>query len=109
MLDTVVRKLIELGYERSLRQNLLAASVKLGPDQLPEVWADYRAALSRLDLPEVYDLYLTQYPLTNAAAVGSGKPIIVLTSQAVELFDELELRTVLGHEVGTCSPTTCST
>ena len=100
MLDTVVRKLIELGYERSLRQNLLAASVKLGPDQLPEVWADYRAALSRLDLPEVYDLYLTQYPLTNAAAVGSGKPIIVLTSQAVELFDELELRTVLGHEVG---------
>ena len=100
MLDTVVRKLIELGYERSLRQNLLAASVKLGPDQLPEVWADYRAALSRLDLPEVYDLYLTQFPLTNAAAVGSGKPIIVLTSQAVELFDELELRTVLGHEVG---------
>jgi len=100
MLDTVVRKLIELGYERSLRQSLLAASVKLGPDQLPEVWADYRAALARLDLPEVYDLYLTQYPLTNAAAVGSGKPIIVLTSQAVELFDELELRTLLGHEAG---------
>ena len=100
MLDTVVRKLIELGYESSLRQNLLAASVKLGDDQLPEVWADYRAALARLDLPEVYDLYITQFPLTNAAAIGSGKPIIVLSSQAVELFDELELRTLLGHEVG---------
>jgi Zn-dependent protease with chaperone function len=100
MLDNAVRKLIELGYERSLRQSLLAASVKLGEDQLPEVWADYRAALARLDLPEVYDLYLTQFPLTNAAAIGSGKPIIVLTSQAVELFDALELRTVLGHEVG---------
>jgi Zn-dependent protease with chaperone function len=100
MLDTVVRKLIELGYERSLRQSLLAASVKLGDDQLPEVWADYRAALARLDLPEVYDLYITQYPLTNAAAIGSGKPMIVLTSQTVELCDELELRTILGHEVG---------
>jgi Zn-dependent protease with chaperone function len=100
MLDNAVRKLIELGYERSLRQNLLAASVKLGDDQLPEVWADYRAALARLDMPDVYDLYITQFPLTNAAAIGSGKPIIVLTSQSVELFDELELRTVLAHEVG---------
>jgi Zn-dependent protease with chaperone function len=100
MLDTAVRKLIELGYESSLRQSLLSASVKLGDDQMPEVWADYRAALARLDLPEVYDLYITQFPITNAAAIGSGKPIIVVTSQTVELCDELELRTVLGHEVG---------
>jgi Zn-dependent protease with chaperone function len=100
MLDTAVRKLIELGYESSLRQSLLSASVKLGDDQMPEVWADYRAALARLDLPEVYDLYITQFPITNAAAIGSGKPIIVVSSQTVELCDELELRTVLGHEVG---------
>jgi Zn-dependent protease with chaperone function len=100
LLDTAVRKLIELGYERSLRQSLLSASVKLGEDQMPGVWADYRAALARLDLPEVYDLYVTQFPITNAAAIGSGKPIVVLTSQTVELCDELELRTVLGHEAG---------
>jgi Zn-dependent protease with chaperone function len=100
MLDTAVRKLIELGYESSLRQSLLSASVKLGDDQMPDVWADYRAALARLDMPEVYDLYITQFPITNAAAIGSGKPLIVLTSQTVELCDELELRTVLGHEIG---------
>ena len=40
MLDIVVRKLIELGYERALRQQFLAASVRLGEDQLPETWAD---------------------------------------------------------------------
>src|SRR3954452_1357864 len=100
MLDTVVRRLIELGYERSLRQSYLAASVRLGEDQLPDVWADYRAALARLDLPDVYDLYITQFPLANAAAIGSGKPMIVVTSQLVELLDEIELRTVLGHEAG---------
>ena len=33
MMDVVVRKLIEYGYERALRQILLAGSVKLGPDQ----------------------------------------------------------------------------
>ena len=42
MLDTVVRKLVELQYERALRQALLAGSVKLGPEQLPGVWAEYR-------------------------------------------------------------------
>jgi Zn-dependent protease with chaperone function len=100
MLDTAVRKLIELGYESSLRQSLLSASVKLGDDQMPDVWADYRAALARLDLPEVYDLYITQYPITQAAAIGSGKPMILVASQTVELCDEIELRTILGHEVG---------
>lgn len=100
MLDQVVRKLIEFGYERALRQAFLADSVRLGSDQLPEVWAAHRAALARLDLAEVPDLYLTQFPVANAAAVGSGKPIVVINSRSVELLDEVELRTVLGHEAG---------
>ncbi len=40
MLDQVVKKLIEFGYERAFRQQFLAASVRLGDDQLPNVWAD---------------------------------------------------------------------
>ena len=43
MLDQVVRTLIEYGYERALRQTFLAGSVKLGSDQLPEVWAAHTA------------------------------------------------------------------
>jgi Zn-dependent protease with chaperone function len=100
MLDVVVRKLIELGYERALRQVFLAGSVKLGSEQLPETWAAHRAACARLDLPEVPDLYLTQYPVTNAAAVGAERPMVMLNSRTVELLDEHELRTVLGHEAG---------
>src|SRR3954468_11050099 len=100
MLDLVVRKLIEFGYERALRQVFLAGSVKLGPEQLPEAWAAHRAACARLDLEEVPALYLTQFPVTNAAAIGSGSPMVMLNSRTVEVFDEEELRTVLGHEVG---------
>ena len=37
-LDRVVRKLIELGYERALRQAYLGASVRLGEEQLPDLW-----------------------------------------------------------------------
>jgi len=100
MLDVVVRKLIEFGYERALRQIFLAGSLKLGSDQLPAVWASHRAACARLDLPDVPDLYLTQFPITNAAAIGADRPIVLLNSRTVELLDDDELRTVLGHEAG---------
>src|SRR3954462_923797 len=98
MLDTVVRRLIEFGYERALRQELLASSVRLGTDQLPEIYASHRAALARLDLDEDHALSLTQWPITNAAAIGSGKPMVLVNSRTVELLDDLEVRTVLGHE-----------
>jgi Zn-dependent protease with chaperone function len=100
MLDQVVRKLIEFGYERALRQVFLAGSVKLGSEQLPDVWAAHRMACARLDLSDVPDLYLTQFPVTNAAAIGAGRPMVMINSRSVELFDEEELRTVLGHEAG---------
>jgi Zn-dependent protease with chaperone function len=100
MLDQVVRKLIEYGYERALRQVFLAGSVKLGSDQLPEVWAAHRSALARLDITEIPELYLTQFPVTNAAAIGSERPMVVINSRTVELLDEGEVRTVLGHEAG---------
>jgi Zn-dependent protease with chaperone function len=98
MLDQVVRKLIEFGYERALRQAYLGASVKIGPDQLPDVWRTYEQVLKTLDMPEVYDLYVTQMPFANAGAIGAGKPIIVVNSGLVSLLDEEGIRTVLAHE-----------
>jgi len=100
MLDLVVRKLIELGYERALRQTFLGSSVRLGPDQLPRIWEAYKRALTALDMPDEYDLYLTQQPIANAATIGAGKPIIVLNSATVALLDERGIEAVLGHELG---------
>ena len=64
------------------------------------MWAAHRAALARLDIAEIPELYLTQFPVTNAAAIGSERPMVLVNSRTVELFDEHELRTVLGHEAG---------
>src|SRR6059058_1680161 len=41
-LDAVVRRLIQLGYERALRQANLGASVRLGQEQLPHIWVLHR-------------------------------------------------------------------
>ena len=56
--------------------------------------------LATLDMPAVYDLYVTEWPVANAAAIGSKQPMIVLSSTSVARFDEAELDTVLAHEVG---------
>lgn len=100
MLDQVVRKLIEFGYERGLRAAYLGASVRLGHDQLPDIYRLYKQVLVTLDMPDEYDLYVTQMPVANALAVGSGRPIIVLNSGLVNLGDEETLKVALAHECG---------
>jgi Zn-dependent protease with chaperone function len=97
-LDQVIKKLIQLGYERALRQAYLGSAVRLGQEQLPHIWVLEREVFNVLDIPEVPDLYLTQYPLANAAVIGAGEPMIVLNSELVRLLDTEGLRAVLAHE-----------
>jgi len=99
MLDLVVRKLIEFGYERALRQTYLGASVRLGTDQLPEIWTLYRHVLGVLDMSDEPDLYITQQPMANAMTVGAERPIVVLNSATVSLLDNAQLEAVIAHEV----------
>jgi Zn-dependent protease with chaperone function len=96
--DTVVRKLIELGYERALRQRLLGGGVRLSEDQLPEVFAVHNRAYATLDIEEVPDLYMIQWPQPNAMTVGAGKPMVVVQSELVSLLDTEQQRAVFAHE-----------
>jgi Zn-dependent protease with chaperone function len=97
-LDKVVRKLIELGYERALRQSFLGSSVRLSEEQLGEVWREHAIAYATLDMTEVPDLYLTQYAAPNALAIGARRPIVVVQSELVQLLDGPQRRAVFAHE-----------
>jgi Zn-dependent protease with chaperone function len=99
-LDTVVRKVIEFGYERALRRGVLGSAVRLGDDQLSHVWRAHESAYATLDLEPVPDLYLTQFPIANALTIGAGQPIVVVNSELVQLLDTEQLRGVFGHEAG---------
>jgi len=97
-LDQVVRKLIELGYERALRAAYLGSSVRLGPNQLPETWNLHNQVFRTLDMDAVPELYITQFPVANASTIGSGRPIVVVNSELVRLLGVGERRAVLAHE-----------
>lgn len=99
-LDSVVRKLIEFGYERAMRRGVLGSSVRLGEDQLANVWRAHSRAYATLDMEPVPDLYLTQYPFANAMTIGAGQPIVVVNSELVQLLDDEQLRAVFAHEAG---------
>ena len=97
-LDEVVRKLIALGYERALRAAALGSSVRLGQEQLPNIWVLHRQCFNALDLEDVPDLYLTQFPFANAATIGIDRPVVVVNSELVRILDDDGRRAVLAHE-----------
>jgi Zn-dependent protease with chaperone function len=97
-LDRVVRKLIELGYERALRQQALGAAVRLSDEQLGDVWREHALAYATLDLADVPALYLTQFPIANAVTIGSKRPIVIVHSELVRLLDAPQRRVVFAHE-----------
>ena len=100
MLDTVVRKLIEWGYERALRQAFLGNAVRVGENQLPELWSSHVGVCRILDMPDVYDLYVTWGVPGGAQAIGAGKPMVVLGSVLNDKLGSGEQRVILAHEVG---------
>ena len=71
MLDVVVQEAdpSSATSARSTRSSS-PARCSSAPDQLPQAWADHVAAYARLDLQPVPNLFMTQVPFANAAAVG---------------------------------------
>lgn len=99
-IDVLVKKLLEFGLERSYKQQLLGNGIQLGPNQLPRVYTSFNSCLDTLDLPQAYDLYLLQTPQVNAMAFGAERPVVIVNSALMTMFEEDELKSVLAHEIG---------
>ena len=100
LLDKVIKRLTDLGHERKLRQVVLGNAVRLGPDQVPDIWNSYVDCTTILDLESVPDLYVMNSPTVNAMAIGAKTPIVLVNSTLVGDYTFNETRTVLAHEVG---------
>ncbi|MBN9395428.1 MAG: M48 family metallopeptidase [Candidatus Melainabacteria bacterium] len=98
-LDKIVKKMIELGWERFMRIENLGSAVHVSPKQCPKIYKLFKEACEILDVPEP-DLFLASNPFVNAYTFGCDRPFIVLQSGLVDLLDEKELQSVMGHELG---------
>jgi hypothetical protein len=100
LLDIVIKRLTDLGHERRVRQVVLGNAIRLGRDQVPQVWNSYIQCTSILDLDSVPDLYVINSPTVNAFAIGAKSPIVVVNSSLVGAYTANETQSVLAHEVG---------
>jgi Zn-dependent protease with chaperone function len=100
-LDILVRSLLGPVAEETMYLNNIAASVQLGPQQLPDIYQLLVEACQILDL-EVPQLYLKQHPAPNAytMAMRGKKPFVVVHTSLVDLLTPAELQAVFAHELG---------
>jgi Zn-dependent protease with chaperone function len=98
--DTLLKLMNSLFNERAMRLNFLASGVKVSDRQFPHIYEMLRDGCYILDMETVPELFISQTPLVNAAALGMNKPFIVINSGLVDLMDSEELRAVVGHELG---------
>jgi Zn-dependent protease with chaperone function len=99
LMDTVLKRLIDLGHERRLRQMLVGNAVRIGDNQVPGLWASHNRAAATLDVEPVPELYVTQTPLANALTVGAQRPFVIIFSGLAGSYTTAEVDTVLAHEM----------
>ncbi len=97
--DVVLRKLVGMFGEKSVRLTFKANAIKVGEHQYPWIHERLLKACDTLDLQEIPELYVSQTPLVNAGAIGFDKPFIVLNSSTIEIIDRDQLEAVIAHEV----------
>jgi Zn-dependent protease with chaperone function len=85
--------------ERLLHGTNMAQKIRLGPDQLPDLWRHLPEVCRALDIPEP-ELFLEMDPRPNAYTYGDKTPFVTITSGLVDSLEDHELRAVIAHECG---------
>ena len=87
-------------YKDVLRNQYLGTTVRVGPSQLPRIWNLAKECADDLGVP-MPTLYVANSPFMNAYTFGTDEDsFIVVHSKLVDDFSDLELKFVIGHEMG---------
>ncbi len=98
--DEVLRRFSGMFDERAYRLRYLGSAIRVDHRQYSRVHRLFAEAGTALDVAELPELYVELNASPNGRTLGLDRPFIVVTSAAVELLDESELRFLLGHELG---------
>jgi Zn-dependent protease with chaperone function/RNA polymerase subunit RPABC4/transcription elongation factor Spt4 len=99
VLDIVIKKLLEHGFEKYIYIQNIADNVRVSPKQCKRIYDMTATAADILDL-EIPEVYISQNPIANAMTSGVSKPFIILYSGLIELLEDEELYAVIAHELG---------
>ncbi|KAL3807564.1 hypothetical protein ACHAXA_006465 [Cyclostephanos tholiformis] len=91
--------------EQGARLDLLSSSVKVSPQQMPELYKSMEDASRLLDMNVVPELYVQSNSQANAFTLAfqgnnSKPPIVVVTSALLDKCTNDEIQAIIGHELG---------
>lgn len=94
-----LKMFMKLGWEQFFHGTNMANKIRLGPDQLPEIYRYLPPICDRLGIQEP-ELYLEMSPQPNAYTYGDTRTFVTLTSGLLEYLEEDEIQAVIAHECG---------
>ncbi|MEQ8466168.1 M48 family metallopeptidase [Coleofasciculus sp. E1-EBD-02] len=98
--NLAARKFVEFIYERPQFVYLMGNSIQVGPRQYSTIYSLFRECVRDLDIHPEPTLFVSQNPQVNSYALGQDHPYIVLNTGLLDVLTEVEIRTVLAHELG---------
>jgi Zn-dependent protease with chaperone function len=98
--DRVLRAVAGAFQERSLRLLFLASAVRVGERQFRNLHHMVLDAAQTLDLATPPEVFVVQNPRVSARTLGIDRPFLVVSTGALDLMDDEELRFIVGHEIG---------
>ena len=98
-IDTICRKVMQIGYERLFKGKNLANMVKATDKCMPRVFMLMTKTAGYIGI-EVPDVYVYNDPDMNAFTYGETNPFVCISSSCVERFDDEELMCLMAHECG---------
>lgn len=96
---TLMKKFLELGYEKMYYGENMASQIRLSPTQLPHIYKHLPPICEMLGIEEP-EFYLEMNPFPNACTYGDTQIFISVTSGLIETMSDEELDAVLAHECG---------
>lgn len=85
--------------DASYKRELLLKTVRIGPDQMPQLWALHLQAARRLGI-QPPELYVKSDHTLNASAGGAVECYVCLNTGLLNVLSDDALLFVLGHEMG---------
>ena len=99
-LDELIKLLVSVTTERSLKLMVLSSSVKVSQNQYPKLYTILNNVVDTFDWDYTPNLFVTQSPFWNAGVMGVKEPFIIINSSMVKHFEENEITAIIAHELG---------
>jgi Zn-dependent protease with chaperone function len=99
-LDELIKLLVSMTTERSLKLMVLSSAVKVSQNQYSSLQRILNTVVDTFDWNYRPDLFVTQSPFWNAGVMGVKEPFIIINSSVVKHFEEKEITAMIAHEMG---------